>query len=353
MVSNAYFTPPGLAPEAYGAARDFVAASHAAKDASLVGLKLSIGTNLFLWHLDGFAGKDDPTAALVEKFRDAAAMLRGAASAKWNIAAFDAPPVAQETVGVIYSNAWSLLTREDYFEHTFERFLARFQANGIDPKELFRGKVVLDAGCGCGNYAAAIARCGAERVIALDVGEEGLEFGRRMIADSPYRDRIEFGHGSAAQLPLTDRMVDFVWSNSVVHVTGQYEDCLHEAARVLRPGGMYFVYVDGKFGLFELLVNALREAFADVPQPLFHHFLQTLGINPGRITWMAANFYVPYERRPQVEVEALLRGVGFAELRQLRRGVDIDQIEQVSTGQPHAAVKYGEAQLKYLCVKRG
>ena len=85
-----------------------------------------------------------------------------------------------------------------------------------------------------------------------------------------------------------------------------------------------------------------------VPRSLYQYYLQLLGINSGRIYWIMDCCYAPYEWKSKAAVEALLTKYGFGELRQLTRGVAIDQIEQVSTGLPHARVKYGDAQLKYL-----
>ncbi|MGH7002637.1 MAG: hypothetical protein ACREIP_01690, partial [Alphaproteobacteria bacterium] len=97
-----------------------------------------------------------------------------------------------------------------------------------------------------------------------------------------------------------------------------------------------------------LLFDTLRRASIRIPRSLFQDYLLSLGINTGRVYWMMCAFYATYQWREREKVEALIREAGFSELRQLVRGLDIDQIEQVASGVPYAAVKYGEAQLKYL-----
>ena len=92
-------------------------------------------------------------------------------------------------------------------------------------------------------------------------------------------------------------------------------------------------------------------ATADVPRELFQHFLVLLGINSGRIYWIMDCLYAPYEWKSRAAVVGMLERNGFSEIRQLTRGVATDQIEQVSTGLPHADVKYGEAQLKFLATR--
>ena len=225
------------------------------------------------------------------------------------------------------------------------------EKNDIVPEKLFRSKVVLDAGCGSGKFSCTLARLGAQKVIGVDLGHKGLVFARDQAVKVSYGQRIDYLCGSLLDLPLPDASVDLIWSNGVVHHTIDYERCIREFSRVLKPSGILFLYVNGRFGLFELLLDTLRMATADVPRELFQHFLGLLGINSGRIYWIMDCIYAPYEWKSRAEVVAMLERNSFSEIRQLKRGVDIDQIEQVSTGLPYADVKYGEAQLKFLCQK--
>ena len=145
--------------------------------------------------------------------------------------------------------------------------------------------------------------------------------------------------------------MDLVFSNSVIHVTGNYEKGISEISRVLKCGGKAFIYVDGKFGLFELLINTLRSCLTKVDQSLVIHLLENIGVNPGRISWIIANLFVPYERRPRSSLEKLFKINNLYIENKLERGIEIDQIEAVYQKRPFSDVKYGEAQLKYIVVK--
>jgi len=211
---------------------------------------------------------------------------------------------------------------------------------------------VLDGGCGSGKFSTAIAQFGAAKVIGLDLGEKGLEFARKQAAKVPYGKNLEYIHGSLLDIPMENESVDMVWSNGVIHHTLDYEKCISEFARIIKPGGTLFLYVNGRFGLFELLQDTLRLADADIPRHLFQHFIKSLGVNSGRLYWLMDCLYAPYEYKSREGVIALLEKHGFSDIRQLTRGVAIDQIEQVTTGLPFAEVKYGEAQLKFLANKK-
>lgn len=323
-------------------------------DQSYWPLIMFANTNIFLWHVEAFKRNEDPVPGFAAQFEQAADFLEQAAAAR--IAGAHFPPRrADETPGpdeayisTMFSDVWQSLSDDVYFDETRDFIVQRFARNGIDAAELFADKVVIDAGCGSGKFAAGIARLGARKVIGVDIGEKGLAFAREQAKKVPYGDRLEYVHGSAYALPLPDRSVDMVWSNGVIHLTDNYDGCVADFARVIRPGGTLYLYVNGRFGLFEVLLDTLRKASEQVPRQLFQHYLLSLGINTGRVYWMMCAFYATYQWRARREVEALIERNGFADLQQLIRGMDFDQIEQVTAGVPHAAVKYGEAQLKYL-----
>jgi ubiquinone/menaquinone biosynthesis C-methylase UbiE len=347
-----------LNPAAQAAADRYLAAARALHDRSSWAVQMFTTLNVFLWHLDGFAGEEDPVPGFVKTFEAAAAMLEAAAKPGFpasnfpfgNGNAVDEAAFEAQVSG-LFSDVWVQMSDDIYFEQSYAFTRERFEKNGIAPESVFAGKTVVDAGCGSGKFSAALARFGAARVIGLDIGEKGLQFARAQAKKVPYGDRLDFRHASLLEIPLEPGSVDVVWSNGVIHHTLDYERCLSEFARILKRGGTLFLYVNGRFGLFELMQDTLRRSMERVPRTLYQHFLQLLGINSGRIYWIMDCCYAPYEWKSRAEVEALLRKHGFGELRQLTRGVAIDQIEQVSAGLPHARVKYGDAQLKYLATR--
>lgn len=341
-------------PACLAAADRFIEANKALQDRSAWALRMEASVNLWLWHLDAFAKDEDPRPAFIEVFDSATALLEQ--RAKTDVMNGNYPPMTdsekpdfEALVSGLFSDVWVDMTDDIYFDETFAFTKERFEKNDIDPFELFGGKVIVDAGCGSGKFSTALAQFGAEKVIGLDIGEKGLEFARNQAKKRPYGDRLDYRYGSLLDIPLEDSSVDIVWSNGVIHHTLGYEECIREFARILKPDATLFLYVNGSFGLFELLQDKLREANADIPRPLIQTYLKLLGVNSGRLYWLMDNLSAPYEWKPDAEVREMLERNGFADIRQLRRGVAIDQIEQVTTGLPFAEIKYGEAQLKYLC----
>jgi ubiquinone/menaquinone biosynthesis C-methylase UbiE len=341
-------------PRAVRATEEYLTTVKAIEDESLWAVLMFANTNLFMWHIEAFAGDGDPVPAFVAEFEKATELVREASAARITDGHFpvradrERPDGGEDYISTMFSDVWLALSDDVYFDETYRFIVERFRRSGFDAEETFKGKTVIDVGCGSGKFAAGLARLGAKKVTGFDIGRKGLDFAREQAKKVPYGDRLDYQYGSAHELPIPDQSVDAVWSNGVIHLTDDYDGCVREFARVLKPGGTLYLYVNGRFGLFELLFDALRIASEAIPRHLFQHYLLSLGINSGRVYWMMCAFYATYQWRARSELESLLKREGFTDLRQMKRGMDFDQIEQVSAGVPYADVKYGEAQLKYL-----
>ena len=101
---------------------------------------------------------------------------------------------------------------------------------------------ILDVGCGTGTLTAWVKeRFPNASVIGIDADEAVLamareKFGKRGLA-------IETSVGYAQHLPFEDRRFDVVLSSFLLHhlPTTQKEAALREIARVLKPGGSFYL----------------------------------------------------------------------------------------------------------------
>ena len=100
---------------------------------------------------------------------------------------------------------------------------------------------VLEIGAGSGAMAAALLTNAEDvRLTAVDVDPAMVEVIRRRL--QPFGDRARAEVADAAQLPYDDGAFDVVCSWLMLHHTIEWERCLAEAVRVLRPGGWLVGY---------------------------------------------------------------------------------------------------------------
>src|SRR5262245_7725976 len=97
----------------------------------------------------------------------------------------------------------------------------------------WRGKVVVDLGCGGGLMAGPFAHAGA-RVVGLDLSQGSVRAASERIG-------ARFVLGDALHVPLQDESADFVLLADVLEHVEDPEQVVRESARVLRPGGRVYV----------------------------------------------------------------------------------------------------------------
>lgn len=104
-----------------------------------------------------------------------------------------------------------------------------------DPRKVFEGVRVLDAGAGGCLYSRYIAeRLGPRRLVALDLALQHPDYTR--LADG---SRLRFVVGDLFRLPLPDASVDVVLINGVLSQIPNLGDALAEVRRVLVPHGRF------------------------------------------------------------------------------------------------------------------
>ncbi len=104
--------------------------------------------------------------------------------------------------------------------------------------QLQPGQTVLDLGSGGGIDVLLSARRVAPggKAYGLDMTDEMLDLARRNQAEAGITN-AEFLKGHIEAIPLPDASVDVIISNCVINLATDKDAVLHEAIRVLRPGG--------------------------------------------------------------------------------------------------------------------
>jgi ubiquinone/menaquinone biosynthesis C-methylase UbiE len=112
-----------------------------------------------------------------------------------------------------------------------------------------RSKRVLDIGCGDGTYAIAASTEGAT-VAAADISARMLSSARRRAEKAGVT--VDWCQASAERLPFTADVFDAVLAVTALCVVSDPQQAVQEAARVLRPGGVFIIGDLGKYSSWAL-----------------------------------------------------------------------------------------------------
>lgn len=106
---------------------------------------------------------------------------------------------------------------------------------------------VLDLGSGYCGAARYLAKTYGVHVKAVNLSEVENQRARELNSAAHLSEKIQVIDGSFEALPFTtadqDNGFDVIWSQDAILHSGQREQVLAEAFRVLKPGG-YFVFTD-------------------------------------------------------------------------------------------------------------
>jgi SAM-dependent methyltransferase len=121
------------------------------------------------------------------------------------------------------------------------------------PSDFFN-KLVLDAGCGNGRYAK-LANDWGGRVVAVDISA-AVDIASANLAD---RSDVDVVQADLFRLPFRDGTFDLVYSVGVLHHTPDAYGAFRAIQPLVRPGGLFSVFLHGQGNRVHHVVNrALR-----------------------------------------------------------------------------------------------
>jgi 2-polyprenyl-3-methyl-5-hydroxy-6-metoxy-1,4-benzoquinol methylase len=154
---------------------------------------------------------------------------------------------------------------KEYFDEVEARkYLVEPHIPGFAEFEGWRGKRVLEIGCGIGTDTINFARHGA-RVTSVDLSEKSLELAKQRASVYGLGDQVEFYRGNAEELSgfVPVEPYDLIYSFGVIHHTPHPERVLEELRKYARPGTTVkiMVYHRRSWKVFWILLNEGRGQF--------------------------------------------------------------------------------------------
>lgn len=152
------------------------------------------------------------------------------------------------------AQTWDTGSHQDFYKYyeqqsltpeTLERFRVACEAllRIYGPITQGRKLDVLDVGCGAGTQSRFWTQ-GGHRYWGIDINEPLVQLARRRATDQGMD--VRFDVGSATELPCSDATVDICLLPELLEHVADWQGCLNEAVRVLRPGGLIYINTSSK-----------------------------------------------------------------------------------------------------------
>lgn len=142
---------------------------------------------------------------------------------------------SDDPCGAVYGDKLEFGTPEFFDEverHRYKEYAPWMpEVMGFDK---FSGASLIEVGCGMGTDLLQFARGGAN-CTGVDITPRSVEISRRHF--QLYGIPGDFILSDAEHLPLPDSTFDVYYSNGVLHHTPDTSPAIHEAHRILKPGG--------------------------------------------------------------------------------------------------------------------
>lgn len=133
----------------------------------------------------------------------------------------------------------------------------------------YRGRAVLDVGCGAGVDLARFARGGAV-VTGVDIAPSAIELARANFAQQGLEGWLEVADGE--HLPFADNSFDLVYAHGVVQYTADPQRLVDECRRVLKPGGRAIFQVYNRVSWLNALSKLMKVGLEHEDAPVLLKF---------------------------------------------------------------------------------
>ena len=133
----------------------------------------------------------------------------------------------------------------------------------------YRGRTVLEVGCGAAVDLARFARGGAVAT-GVDLAPSAIALARRNFEQQGLNGRLEAADGE--QLPFPDDSFDCVYAHGVVQYTANPQRLVDECRRVLKPGGLAIFQVYNRVSWLNALSKLMKVGLEHDDAPVLLKF---------------------------------------------------------------------------------
>ena len=133
----------------------------------------------------------------------------------------------------------------------------------------YKGKNLLEVGCGAGIDLVRFAREGAN-VTGIDLSKIAIELAQRNFMQSGLNADLFVMNGECMQ--FADNTFDVVYAHGVLQYTADTDKMIAEIHRVLKPGGEAIMMVYNKYSWLNLMRNVTKIPLEHEDAPVLKKF---------------------------------------------------------------------------------
>lgn len=137
------------------------------------------------------------------------------------------------------------------------------------PFDQYRGRRVLEVGCGAGTDLVRFARHGAIAT-GVDLAPSSIALAAKNFANEKLRARLLVADGEA--LPFVDASFDLVYAHGVVQYTSNDRALVAECRRVLKSGGVAVFQVYNRISWLNALSQVTKVDLEHVDAPVLRKY---------------------------------------------------------------------------------
>jgi 2-polyprenyl-3-methyl-5-hydroxy-6-metoxy-1,4-benzoquinol methylase len=150
----------------------------------------------------------------------------------------------------------------------------------IVPEVLYKGKVVLDLGCGTGRWSKYLSEK-AKYIEAIDPSSAVISAATMLLKS----DNVRVTQASIDNIPFEDGAFDFVFSLGVLHHIPDTQLAMRKCVNKVKPGGYFLVYLyyslDNRGVYFKILFwasNIVRIVISRLPSIVKKYICDVLAV---------------------------------------------------------------------------
>lgn len=150
-----------------------------------------------------------------------------------------------------------------HYDVTDRKYLVEPHIPRFADFEAWKGKAVLDVGCGLGTMAISFARAGAT-VTALDVSRTSIAWASRRARMEGVEDSIEFVEADMEDFNIGPQAFDLIWAFGTIHHTPNPRAAIAQLRWYARPETVLRFMVYNRFSWKVLTIMLRERRFRDI-----------------------------------------------------------------------------------------